>query len=75
MSVTTTCQKDGQILGLMRIRVTEVAAEDNGRIVQQTRTEFSRPLHLLQQAAEATDNTGFDLLKLPDLGGVLPMMR
>ncbi len=70
--IATTSQEDGQVPGFVRISVTEVATEDDGRIVQQTFIEFSRPFHLLQQAAEAADDARIDLPKLPDLVGSCP---
>ena len=68
-------QEDRQVAGVVGVGVAEVAAEEDGRAIEQGRTGFGLRFHLAQQAAETVHDAGLDLLQLGDLGHILAVVR
>ena len=75
VSVSATGKNDWKIRRVMSVRVAQIAAEQNGCVIQQPISLRRSLSKLRQEVRKCREDSGFDDLQLGNPGGVLSMMR
>ena len=68
-------EEDREVAGVVRVRVAEVAAEEDRGLIQQRAVSLAASLELPEKAAEALDDLPLDLPQLRDLVRILTVVR